>query len=187
MNIAKGLISYPREAEIIGRLLGGYTSLEVDLMNCVKSVRQDLDTVIKAMYRIRGETSRIRIADAFGRQHYISLGLGQDFQNAIGAMKRCVSIRNQYAHSIWYDDNSGQLAFAHLEKIAEKSEMVNDLFSAEIKHVAIELLTKQFEFFEDTSTLLLWILNEGQKKSGRPCFPSISKPNLIFPALSVEE
>ena len=57
---------FPAEAEIIGRLLAGYTNLEVGLMNCVQVVRLDFDTVLKAIFRARGETARIDITTRFG-------------------------------------------------------------------------------------------------------------------------
>jgi hypothetical protein len=61
-------LTFHKEAVIIGRLLAGYTTLEVGLMHCVQVVRDDFDAVLKAMFRPWGETSRIDIADALGRQ-----------------------------------------------------------------------------------------------------------------------
>ena len=44
-------LTFRDEAAIIGRLLAGYTSLEVGLMHCVQVVRDDFDAVLKAMFR----------------------------------------------------------------------------------------------------------------------------------------
>jgi hypothetical protein len=61
-------LTYSDEAKIIGNLLAGYTDLEVGLLNCIQVVRAfEFDTVLKAMFRVRGETNRIKIADALGR------------------------------------------------------------------------------------------------------------------------
>jgi hypothetical protein len=109
-SIMPAFANFPHEAEIIGRLLAGYTNLEIGLMNCVQVVRGDFDTVLKAMFRARGETARIDIADAFGRHHYDSAKLGTEFSMAISAVRYCLRIRNQYAHCGWWDDNSGNLA-----------------------------------------------------------------------------
>ncbi len=64
------------EAAIIGRLLAGYAELEIDLLHCVALAREDFDAVLKAMFRARGETRRIDVADALGRQLYHAAGLG---------------------------------------------------------------------------------------------------------------
>jgi hypothetical protein len=86
---------YPKEATIIGRLLAAYPELEIDLLNCVSVARRDFDAVLKAMFRARGETPRINIGDALGRQLYHQKGLGTDFEMAVGAMRYCLKIRNQ--------------------------------------------------------------------------------------------
>ena len=176
MNIALALERFPNEAALVGKILGSYTNLEVDLMNCVRSARQDLDTVLKAMFRGRGESGRVRVADAFGRQIYRALGLGQEFELAIGSMRYCIKIRNQYAHCIWWDDNSGRLAFANLEELAEMNEKVEDLRGLTSRHVDCALLEAQFAFFENASDYLMWLLHEGNRKSDRPFVPNLQKP-----------
>ena len=177
MNVAEAFADFPTEAAIIGRILGGYTTIELDLMNCVKSAREDMDTVLKAMYRARGETQRIEIADAFGRQTYRKLGLGTQFEMAVGAVRYCMKIRNQYAHCIWWNDSSGKLAFANLEEIAKLNDVVLDLRGISVHHVDSEHLSSQFAYFEYTSDMLVWVLQEGNKKEGRPAVPNLVKPN----------
>jgi hypothetical protein len=61
---------FPNEAAMIGRLLAGYAELEIGLLHCVSVVREDFDAVLKSMFRTRGETRRIDVADALGRQLY---------------------------------------------------------------------------------------------------------------------
>ena len=85
---------FAAEARIIGNLLTGYTDLEVDLLHCAQVVRDDFDAVLKAMFRVRGETNRVNIADGWGLNGYRVLGLGVEFADAIIAMKYCVGIRN---------------------------------------------------------------------------------------------
>ena len=126
-SIMPAFSNFTAEAEIIGRLLAGYTNLEIGLMNCVQVVRLDFDTVLKAMFRARGETARIDIADAFGRHYYDALNLGTEFAMAISAVRYCLRIRNQYAHCAWWDDKSGRLAFANLEDIAKGHSFLKDL------------------------------------------------------------
>jgi len=66
-------------------------------MNCVQVVRDDFDAVLKAIFRVRGETARIDIADALGRHFYDDRGLATEFGMAVGAVRHCLKIRNQYA------------------------------------------------------------------------------------------
>ncbi len=48
------------EGATVGRLLAGYSNIEVGLLHCVQMARGgDLDIVLKKMFRFRGETRRI--------------------------------------------------------------------------------------------------------------------------------
>src|ERR1700716_2111028 len=67
---------FPKEMAVIGRILLDYGELELDLMNCIQVARKyDMNSTLKAMFRIRGEMSRIQIADALGRVPYATVGL----------------------------------------------------------------------------------------------------------------
>src|SRR5262245_42525943 len=101
MAVLPAFPKFAKESAIVGRLLAGYADLEIGVMNCVQVVRGDLDAVLKAMFRHRGNTARIEIADALGRQYYAKLGLETEFANAIAAVKYCLRIRNKYAHCVW--------------------------------------------------------------------------------------
>jgi hypothetical protein len=167
---------FPTEAEIIGRLLAGYTNLEIGLMNCVQVVRLDFDTVLKAMFRARGETARIDIADAFGRHYYDGLKLGTEFAMAISASRYCLRIRNQYAHCAWWDDNSGKLAFANLEDIAKGNAFLNDLLTLPTHHVDVTILTDQENYFVYVDRLFSAINYEGRFRSG-----TLKSNAIVFP------
>ncbi len=189
MAILRSFEDYPAEAALIGRMLAGYTDIEVDLMNCVKSVRQDLDTVFKAMYRTRGETARIEIADSFGRQFYHGLQLGTEFEMALGAVRHCLKIRNLFAHASIWNDNSGTLAIANLETLAYENRRIDDLHTMTVHHLNVPVLTSQFDYFNYTSDLLVWVLNEGNGRANRPQLPEMERPQWQRPkpALYVEE
>jgi len=176
MTVLEAFLRFPDEASLIGRMLAGYADLEIDLMHCVQVVREDLDTALKAMFRVRGETARIDVADAFGRQHYRDLGLGTQFEMAIGAVRYCLHIRNQYAHCIWWDDNSGQLAFANLEELAKENARVTDLRGVRTRHVDVPLLNNQLEYFEYADSLLVWTNYEGRARAGKPTEPNLMAP-----------
>jgi hypothetical protein len=157
---------YPDESAIVGRLLSGYSILEIDLMHCVSQVRDDLDTVLKAMFRNRGETSRINVADAFGRHYYHKHSLRSEFETAIGAVRYCLKIRNQYAHSIWWD-YSGRLAFAAIEDVAKLNTLVTDLGNLDPLCVDLLLLQQQEAYFNCTDDLLNYVNFEGRQRAGK--------------------
>jgi hypothetical protein len=96
--------TFPREMSVIGRLLVDYGELELDLMNYVQVARSfDLNATLKAMFRVRGESNRIDIADGLGRTAYVAVNLETEFDSMIAAMKHCLRIRNKYAHAYWHD------------------------------------------------------------------------------------
>ena len=187
MSILDVFKQFPKEAQIVGHLLAVYSTLEIDLMHCVQVPREDFDTVLKAMFRPRGETSRIDIADAFGRQVYRELELGTEFEMALSAMRNCLKIRNQYAHCVWWDDWSKKLAFANLEDIANSNEKQKGLRDLKPFHVDVPLLESQSNYFEYTDQLLSWVTWEGRvrdKKLEKHIFPKpaqLAPPDLYIP------
>ena len=186
MGIQAAFQKFHQEAKIIGRLLCGYTELELDLMHCVQVVRDDFDTTLKILFRIRGESQRIAIADAFGRRYYHDLKLGTQFEVAIGAIKRCLKVRNQYAHCTWWADNTGHLTFANLEEIAKHNAPVRDLKSLTSRHLDVPCLQAQEEYFSYTDGLLLWLIHEGQVLAGKQSSHNlVNPPQLTQPALYI--
>jgi len=167
MLIDKTFEDFPNEADHIGRLYAGYTELEFSLMHCVIVVRDDFDTILKAMFRTRGEAPRINVADAFGRQAYDTLNLGTQFALGITAINHCRKIRNQYAHCVWWDDNTGNLAFANLEDVAKLNTLVTDLKDLPTRYATLELLHEQVNYFSYVDSHLLWLNYEGRLLSER--------------------
>jgi hypothetical protein len=153
---------FGKEREIIGRLLVGYGEMELDLCNCVSMGIDDLDMTLKAMFRARGETSRIDIAEAMGQKVYTSLGLGTAFHDAIDAMRFCLKMRNRYAHSHFYDNNSGKLAMVSLEEIAKKRAVIKDLRGLTTKYLTETMLQLQEQYFVYTRACLEFVNYEGR-------------------------
>jgi hypothetical protein len=159
--------AFPREAAIIGQLVIGYGELELALMNSVQTGRGgDLDTVLKAMFRARGESRRIEVADALGRQVFIGLGLGQEFNTAIADMNYCRRIRNQYAHCQWVNDGNGFLGFVNLEEIAKLNTLIRDMSTLTHRHIDVPLLQEQEKFLDDVEHEIAWLNFEARVKLG---------------------
>jgi len=167
------------EGEMIGRLLTGYANLEVGLLNCVHMVLGELDTPLKAMFKIRGESRRIKEAVKLGQRPYNALGLGTDFQRAIAAMRYCLLIRNQYSHWVWWNDYSGKIAFANLEDVALRKSTVKDLRRLQPHHVDATLLSSQEAYFAYTDQCLAWVNYEGRRRAGSLARNPLTKPNRL--------
>jgi len=139
---------FDREAAIVGRLLTGYSALEYQLRLCAGMGGGDVAKAITKLFSKRiGETKRVHVADAFGRDAYGAVGLEAQYDSAISDTLHCVKIRNQFAHCIWHDDNSGRLAFAHMEEIAAPDGPGADPANLIFLHVDMDLLQNQEAFF----------------------------------------
>jgi hypothetical protein len=158
---------FPAEAAIIGRLLAGYAELEVGLFHCVSVAREDFDAVLKAMFRARGETRRIDVADALGRQLYDAAGLGTEFETAIAAVRYCLRIRNQYSHCNWYDDQTGRLAFVNVEEIVKSNQLIRGFETLTRRYIDVPTLEGQEAYFSYADALLGYANYEGRFLSGK--------------------
>src|SRR5579863_8524181 len=115
------LRNFSKQRIALGRLLLAYAELEVDLCNVVAEA-YDLNIAIKALYRMRGESQRIQIADGLARQLYAEAKLETPFCEVIGDMQYAVTIRNQYAHCTWAVwPTSKNLAFVNYEDAAKSN------------------------------------------------------------------
>jgi hypothetical protein len=133
---------FATESTIIGRIVIGYAELEIAMLHCVHTPLGDLDSVLKTMFKARGELLRIKTASRLGRPIYESLKLGSQFQRAIDDMNHCRIIRNQYAHCIWHG-STDRLGFVNLEEIAISNVTVKNLLSLDIHFTDATLLTEQ--------------------------------------------
>jgi hypothetical protein len=182
--ILPAFAKFQTEAALVGRLLAGYSDLELDLLHCVQIARDDLDSVLKAMFRSRGNSARIDVADALGRNVYRGLNLEGEFADAVSAVRHCLRIRNQFAHTYWYDDNSGEVAFANLEEIAKSDQPVMNLKGLTIRHIDATLLGEQLKYFEFADNLLVWVNYEGRYRANKlPSSPGAPPAAIAQPAL----
>ena len=175
-TILGAFVTFAPEGAAVGRLLAGYTTLEIGLMACVQMVRDDFDAVLKAMFRVRSESQKIKIADALGRHYYHNHELGTQFETAIAAIKHCLKIRNQYAHCQWYDDRSGRLAFVNIEDIATENTYLTDLSELTTYYVHLPLLQRQEAYFVYVDQLLTWVNYQGRIRAGKARIPERPVP-----------
>jgi hypothetical protein len=175
--------TFPRQMAIIGRLLVDYGELELDLMNCVQVARGcDLNGVMKAMFRVRGETNRIDIADGLGRPPYVEVNMTAEFDAMIATMRHCLRIRNKYAHAYWHDPNQAtELCYVSLEELAREPDEVNDLLALRFFYIDEPLLVEQERFFEYTRDLISYVNYEGRHRAGKLRQQFFPLPSQITP------
>jgi hypothetical protein len=153
---------FSKEGDTIGRLLAGYSNIEVSLFHAVHVATGDFDAALKKMFGIRSESKRIKAAEKLGLPEYQRLKLATDFEKALRVMRYCLKIRNQYAHWVWWDDNTGKLAFANVEDLTKYKRKVKDFGKLKARHVDAALLKAQEAYFVYADELLLWVNYEGR-------------------------
>lgn len=168
---------FPKEGMIIGRLLTGYGELELGLCGCVAQAKGDFNAVFKAMFRPRGETSRIDVADALGREAFRSINLGTSFEEAVSATRYCLKIRNQYAHCYWTANFNRCLGFAELETMARQNNPVSaNLMLGEAKDIDLPTLEAQESFFVFVNDCLKYLIHEYPVRTGSRSMNAFALP-----------
>lgn len=171
---------FTAEGAAVGRLLLGYSNLEIDLMNCVQmACGGNLNAVLKPMFSARGESKRINRAETLGQPHFAQHHLTPHFQHAIAVIRRCLEIRNQYAHWALWDDNSGKLAFANLESLAQLKRPVNDLRKLRTFHVNAALLAEQEAYYIYFDRYITWLNYEIRTRAGAMAHNIMLKPKRV--------
>lgn len=115
MGISPAFDRYPEEAALAGRIVLSYGELELLVATCLATILPLPDTANRLMFRIIGERARILAADSLMYKMYQGSGLGGEYGIAIGAVRECAKIRNQYAHCHWTDHPTAGLFFTDLQ------------------------------------------------------------------------
>jgi hypothetical protein len=139
----------PRERNLIGKMLLAYGELEFAILGCVSQVlNDDIPTTTRILFRVRGETPRISVADAIMRPALAKYPkLRAKWITAYAAANHCKNIRNQYAHCHWQlvDKN---LNFIDLDDEAKSSDDPILDMTVTFRPIDRSLLEKQFKYFE---------------------------------------
>jgi hypothetical protein len=141
------------EAAIIGRMVAGYGELELRVGICLGYALDNRDAALRTLFRILGESARIGAADALMRTRFKEIGIAPQYADAIGAVRWCLQIRNQYAHCQWGHDPSAGLFFTNLQEPSKASET----FDFWWRHVDVSLLQLQESYFEYTRDCFLFL------------------------------
>jgi hypothetical protein len=156
MPLNPALTLHRREAALVGRILTAFAELEYIICKSVAECRDKPFPILRALYRISGTTARIEAADALAREIYTDFGMGSAFADAIGALKACVRIRNQYAHCAWADGGKGRNGGLYFVDLSTSAEAATG-WDHNWRHVSVQLLKQQYDYFEYTKDLLFHI------------------------------
>ena len=165
-NVLFEFRNYPREREIVGKLLIAYGEIEFALLSCLRQVLDnDVDTATRILFRVKGEGARIEVADAIMRPAFMRRKLGGKWSGAIGAARKCKAIRNQYAHCHWQLlGEPGKLYFLNLDIDAQAAE--GPIKASHIP-LLLSLLEKQETYFVYALDCLYYLEAEYKKLAGR--------------------
>jgi hypothetical protein len=153
---------FPKEAELIGRILIGYGEIEYSMLTALGAVLGDLNVTVKVMYRTRGEEQRLEIADALMRHEFEKVSLSGPYCEAMADAHWCRRIRNQYAHS-HFDSYDGVLSFSDLEETAKQKPQTTRVKRRPLK---LSLLQEQEAYFGYVQWCWFFLGKEYQKKAG---------------------
>lgn len=164
----------PNEFAIIGKLLAAYGDMEFDLMYSV-AVVHSIDMAIKTMFRPRGESARVEIADAMAREAYTKRGLETPWSEAIGNFKYCLRVRNQYAHCNWFWRSDTGLGFVDLQEMALAKTHLR-MQNLTVYPLDLKLLQEQEEYFAYVQSCLRYLTNAYARKALKPVIFDYPKP-----------
>lgn len=166
-NLFSSLFRHKRYAQIVGRLLIAYGEIEYEVARCLTDVLGDHTGALRVMFRTRGETARIHIADAIMQPHFEALKI-EEYNHFIEATLFCIAIRNQYAHCHW-NKYGRKLVFTNWEIFALPRVKPDNL---KLHPITLDLLEQQEAYFAYVQRGLWYLCSEYQKRTGKtPSLP----------------
>jgi hypothetical protein len=176
---------FKQEGDIIGRMVIEYGDLEWDLCLLVSHVIEDLDIAVKTLYRSRGETQRIDIADALIRNR-IDPKVKQIYETTLAHIRVCLTIRNRYAHANWLHAGSDKLCYIDIEELAKSNAPV-DMQNMQLYHLDMDTVKDQARFFMEVMQNLRYLNMEIQYLMGSSTLTGFHYvANIIRPKMAVK-
>lgn len=177
---------FKHEGNVIGRMVLEYGDLEWDLCLLVSHVIDDMDIAVKALYRSRGETQRIDIADALIRNRLDDPKFKQTYETTLAHMRVCLTIRNRYAHANWLHAGSDKLVYIDVEELA-KSNAPIDMQNMQLYHVDRQTVEDQSRFFNEVMQNMRYLNMEIQFLKGLSSLTGFHYvSNIIRPKMAVK-
>ncbi|TGS86693.1 hypothetical protein EN817_17480 [Mesorhizobium sp. M3A.F.Ca.ET.174.01.1.1] len=143
--------AFPEESNLIGLMVIGYSELDICLCFIGGLAVGEKWAVLDAIHTIENEGTRLDLVNRLVRHKMVERGFEAKFGEAIGALRFCKGLRNQYAHAQWVH-HSGKLLFTNARDIPWKADGI-----IRWKSTNLELLKQQEAYFEYTRKCLMWL------------------------------
>jgi hypothetical protein len=169
---------HPEVAASIGRILAGYPQIEYSMVECLDAVCDDYDAVFKCLFRVRGETQRVEIADALGRHLYHEIDLGTEFEMTFGAIRHLLRTRNQYAHAHWLATETG-MSMVDMEELAKSTVYAGGEGKVSLHRVTPKIVQRQEQYGDYVNSLITWLTHEASIKKGKTKVNEFPKPKQV--------
>ena len=174
MTIMPAFHNWPAEAAIISRLLGYYGELEFMMGICLGHALSDRRKALKVLFRTRGETPRINLADALTKDAAAKDGLASNYADALGGIRQCLSTRNRFSHCHWASLYGKGLFYVDLNKAAAAGEK----FEYGWKQASLPWLEEWESYFKFAHDCFLHVEHQMNANRGGPksiAFPMPAK------------
>lgn len=135
----------------------GYGEIELLFGICAGLALEHRNVVLMAFHKVSTAGARIEIGDALAADAIRKLGLQNEYGEALGALRFCSQIRNQFAHCQFGLSEKDTIMFAK----AEDSIGING-FSPNWRGLTLTLLKEQEAYFVYTRAALLHLENRIQ-------------------------
>ncbi|TRC98272.1 hypothetical protein FJV76_13160 [Mesorhizobium sp. WSM4303] len=143
--------AFPDESNLIGRMVIGYSELDIALCFIGGLALGQKWAVLDALHAIENEGTRLDVISRLIKHVMVARGQDAKFGEAIGALRYCKGVRNQYAHAQWIHIN-GMLMFTNPKDIPWKPDG-----QIHWKITSLALLKSQEAYFEYTRKCLMWL------------------------------
>jgi len=150
--INPAFINYPEEAALLGAMVIGYGEIDISFVHMAGLVVGQTYAVLDACHAVRSEKARLDIAHALAVDAFKRVNLEEEYTHTHSAVRHCLKVRNQHAHSQWADLD-GLLQFTNVE-----GAFGQPLKSIKWKPITLALLKQQEAYFEHTRLCVLTMI-----------------------------
>jgi hypothetical protein len=177
---------WPDEGAIVGRLLVDYGELEIELALSMGYAISDKGKGMRDFFKTRTAKARIDLAEEQASPWMRLTGVGDEFAEAIAAMRVCKDIRNGFAHCYWISEKyipecPAGLFFVDVEAWAKSPTPIGFQW----QHAGLPRLQELEAYFKYTHECLQHVLAAISTQRGQPFMGKCPMPSKRpAPALS---
>ena len=194
MPFMPAFVHRPSCAQIIARLVMGYSELEFLLALCagmaraarrypripppgfhrgIHRARYESYAIKHIFAKSEGAKERMNRAARIMRPQFRSVEMEPDMDKALHAMRDCLRVRNTFAHCHWEQSKKQGLFFINLEEAAQGHGKPN---LRNFRHASAATLTEVEDYFWHTFQMLDWLQHAFAVRTGLMTPPEPLRP-----------